>query len=236
MKPTIFVLLSLAMLVPRASSATPARVDNSDYGISNYGTTCDDVISSSEVSGLTYSVSPGIDAKCFFSKFSNAGFGFLVGFTSDVSDVKVEFSNATYLDAGLVICDTTLTDPDDSSSFTKPCHETPTWDLDTKGGLSLDTLFPFDLEKDSATFFVDGTISGLLDPGSDATLFGKQVAFLFLCTPSGRNPDTGELGVASDCNDVHIAVTSAVPEPASLLLCSSGAIMLARRVRNRRRS
>ena len=211
MKSTIFVLLSVAMLLPRPSAAATIRdVDNSDYGIQSFGTAC-----------ATFSDSSGMNAHCFFSLFSNGDYGFLVGFDTPVSNVEVAFSNANIFDTGLVICSS---DPADNNA----CDSTPTWDLDVSaaGYPNFASLFSSTVTLNSAIFTLNGSI-----PASHVQ--GNEVAFLLLCTPN--NP---EAPAASDCNGVNVSArlrqTTPVPEPGSLLLWGGGAAMLARRFRNRR--
>jgi len=209
MKSTIFVLLSVAMLLPRPSAAATIRdVDNSDYGIQSFGTPC-----------AAFSDSSGMNAHCFFSLFSNGDYGFLVGFDAPVSNVEVAFSNANIFDTGLVICSS---DPADGN----PCDSTPTWDLDVSaaGYPNFATLFSSTVTINSAIFTLNGTI-----PASPVQ--GNEVAFLLLCTPNNPNEPA-----ASDCNGVNVSARSStpVPEPGSLWLCGGGVAMLARRLRNRR--
>ena len=206
MKSTIFVLLSIAILLPRSSSAAAIRgVDNSDYGIQSFGAPC-----------ASFSDSSGMAASCFFSQFSTGDYGFLVGFDSPVSNVQVSFSNASILDAGLVVCD--------SSDSSNECGATPTWDLDTAAYPAYASLFSSTVTSTSAIFDLNGTIPA-------TNVHGNQVAFLLLCTPTDPNGPA-----ASDCAGVDITVRSLatpVPEPASLLLFCCAAPMLARRFRKR---
>jgi hypothetical protein len=208
MKSTIFVLLSIAILLPRSSSAAAIRsVDNSDYGIQSFGAPC-----------ASFSDSSGI-ASCFFSKFSTGDYGFLVGFDSPVSDVQVSFSNANILDTGLVVCD--------SSDSSNPCGATPTWDLDIAAYPAYASLFSSTVTSTSAIFDLTGTIPA-------TNVHGNQVAFLLVCAPTDPSgPAASDCG-GVDITVRSLAGTTPVPEPASLLLFCCAAPMLAARFRQRR--
>lgn len=222
MKSTVFALLLLAVLVPRASSAGPIRdVDNSDYGIQP-GSSC------------TVSNSTAFSPSCTFTDFSGpTGFlwGFLVAFDSPVNDVEVTFSNVTILDYGLEECRSSAASGDAFNCVDR--GSTPALNLDDYPASILSQFsMPFvpalGVPGSSVVFDLNGAIAATSD-------LKHQVAFLLLCSPDagGAPADAGCDGAGITVSSLA-ATTAPVPEPGSLLLCGSGAAMLARRVRNRR--
>ena len=225
MKTTIFVLLSVALLVPRPSSAASIRdVDNSDYGMQLPGP-CPSISNSS-----------GFTASCSFTDFSSPsnGFvwGFMVWFESPVSNVAVTFSHANIFDTGLDVCNSDSADPADDC-LARP--STPTLDLaqypNALSQFSMPSAPVFGVPNSSVEFDLNGAIQA-------SPAHGHEVAYLLLCTPNPNNPSGGP--ESTDCGGVSIAVsplasTTGVPEPGSLFLCGSAAAMLARRLKNRRR-
>jgi len=234
MKSTIFVLLAVAILLPRSASAASIRsVDNSDYGKQG-GIACTDFSNTS-------AYSPACSFGSFLAQGGDYLWGYMVTFTAPVQDVEVTFSNVTILNvnqnAALEICD-------DSGNSCFATGGTPSLNLTTHPGalslFSMPAVPTFGVPGSSVTFDLNGAIAA-------GTGQGNQVSFLLLCSADDGSSPFGGAGAPADagCSGAKISVSSLasqpppnpVPEPASLLLCGigTGTAMLGRRVKNRRR-
>jgi hypothetical protein len=201
-KTALLIVVAALAVLPSKAFATPIEVDDSDYGFQSPN------LYDTPNCHLFFDFA-GSGAECYFGLFTTPSglmHGYLVGWDSTVQNVEVTFvSNAlTFGASGLVVCGIAQGHGD--------CSSTPTWDLNL--GTHSDSLFSSTLGAHLSVFDLNGMISagesdGLLDNQ------GNQVAFLVI---------SGNVDSSDAATILVTSRTTAVPEPSSLLLLSTGVL------------